>query len=497
MGWRHSCRFPYGCVRVICYSMISLIGSLAGVSRSNGQSPDGKQELPSPLFIAGVPVPSGAIDWDRYIVEECSAAVERVLFSSRIRSERDTLGDTVFMHGRDPRWIPLAPAVIQTGRQCIRHLHVPQLPDLALSSALQLAVAADADSFAQAIIARQLTQAHGTRATIAVLVSAIEALLNAQEHFTQAHIQLARAYATKIDSIVPGELEVRIKVREAFIAPAVAANDVETQLQLELEIQRILQNHLPNATLKDSSVIFQQAFWLPMTIAGLRWLQSMSHRDLQSFAAIRNRLGKKANHGDTLSKLDLFGEPAIPIHGDYCYHTIGHADPLVPAPGQISVLFFEDNTRDGSVGDQAYAFDLLHRIHQTYPTVAFTLVTQTVGTYGGQILVDHPEREAGQLSHYYVDTLGWPGAVCIIKSTFQRTPGGHVSVLPYQIREAYGFGPSGSHFVVVDPTGTIVNYDWWNIRNPYNDGIDLLDFFRRLQKRSKAVSDTTVPRGHS
>jgi hypothetical protein len=447
-----------------------------------------------PLVVAGFAEPNQSINWTQYRTPEaCQSLFEWRLrlanYDEAIHYEHTSRARAY----SDDNWVPLAPEAVSIGQACLRQFQVTDVPVFALSSLLRLAIGANADSLIQAIVTRELTQAGtASRDRAEVLWDVIQRLMsnNWDEgngtiiHLTSAHTQLARRYTAQLDSVGGPEILLYRVWAEEFLSRGYRVDDTTGGAQLaELEHRLEQLEHAPisEAPSGDQQKILIVLLGLKINVRWWEYLHTLSHADLTRWVATRDSVKHRLVGG--LGQPDsLAGTPAPQITGDYWFNSGGVSAPVVPAPGAVSLLVFDNPGLGGTRKLGARQLQALRHLHQTFPALHIVVVAATQGTFQGHAFETSPDSEA-QVIHQYYDSLQIPGIISVSKSTYRTVVGGHAIPLPVPVLSRYKLDPrnySGKLFLV-DPSGWVVSRFLWGAP-------DLELLIRRLLEQAPTTS---------
>jgi hypothetical protein len=495
--------FPWG---VWWGLVLGIMGLMVGGQRAVGQSlaPDNSHSrqqaaagLPPSLVTLGFPGLK-PIDWQQYpLPEDCQTYVRRELGMARNTAMRPLLrrrsDDTIATV--DP-WTVLSPVVVQSTRTCLERYRVADIPPFAVPVARQLAIDVGDDSLWRAIVARQLASIPATAVLgrAALLDSMIGELMSGYDpsstdltHRIPAHVQLARTYVAQLDALGPTAIHEQLNAGKVFVRFMDQARDLDGKIaELQAQIHRLQQPGvaaLPEFKKGNQQFTLQQ--WLiqdrEVAISKVRLELSFSVDSLASIAAkYRTLYGPRA--------VDMLYVPAPPLHCDYYFPTpqaktpMAGPMPTIPAHGQLSVLFFYNGNGDAGFGYPA------RQLHVAIPQLAITVVSHTAAGFAGHFLVAQPEQAAVLQHQYLADSLGIPGAFCVVTTHYHMTAEGYAIPSPDPNIEAYHIH-LGTDMFIVSPMGMTLNGGLLQ----YGDGDDLVWQLKRFAKQIEAGTPRGTP----
>lgn len=460
--------------------MAAFLGSLTVVRTVTGQTPvavsdtAARQSLPTPLVIAGFPVPSHPVDWSHYLhMDECiDVAVwteamdrfDRVDRSSAIDEQRSR--DTT----EDNPWTPLPAATRDSTQRCLRRFSLSALPVFESAAMLRLAVTIGADTLVSALVAQQVAAVHGApRGQAAVLDTAIQLLMRSPgipgqpvaAHPSPAHVQLARRYVAQLEALGRPTLVQQMLADGSMLIPAEFALDVDTLLtHLRIERQRVRQ-------LSPQEV--QELYWLPLDTvqlvqdgreAHVRWFKTGAPDAFARFATVAQQT-RRLGSGHPA----LLGTVAAPVTGASCFTSPATPTPTLGLTPQLhtsgvpSLVIFLD-TPEGGEGDDSrmQLYRDLRRLHQDFPALRIVLVAILHGRYRQRWLQEHPAEEATFLHQELADSLGVPGSLCVVQPEYQALPNGWRRPLLPPLEQAYDLDDVNQYGgFLIDPQGRIVD----------------------------------------
>ena len=446
---------------------------------------------PSSSVIAGYALPQTRFDWSvPPHLRTCEAVLENAVVWTRsaptqsgmaagdkgstadsASGSRASLGDTSV-------WLPLAPDAVALGRECLGHVRMADLPSYDWPIALRLAVGVNDDTLMRVIVQKQLawvssmvglTDTARTRQQAEVLDTAVFLLWqnrwnnDTTSHRTPAHDTLARVLAARLDTMQPSGLvfATRLKLFELFNASDVVqdgdtAGDIAAQRTFVQQRARLARSvDVSTASSADQVKIHDYIDGEPMWLAFLDYLQTPTH---DKFVAYLTARGPMVN-----PVVQLEGQRASALHGDYWFASSAGHTPTVPEAGKATLLIFFDaeEGRIPSASTTRTLFTRAQRLHTQYPQLQILWVVMTQGRFRDQDYRAHPEQEADQIHRYLTDELHLPGLLCVIRTQYHTEVGATAVPFTSPVLDAYHLDPQGllngnSWQFLVDQNGWIV-----------------------------------------
>lgn len=388
--------------------------------------------------------------------EECLAAVDRL----RARANWGARDDTLSLAERDRGSEP--PSVVAAARRCSLHLTGERLPAASRPLFLKLLLIAGRDSAFEAVVERQLAEAHSLAERVAVLGAAAQQSLSAQP----PRLAFAEALAHRLDSFGPPAARARM---EAYFRLSYLAR----RRRDSVLVARTAPRALAAAALFDSaspSLLIKSALAAGKVELGTpRPLDILSDSGpdayvrfiRREYAAALVAQGVSRDSAARFAETDAVrgaGLAARPLEGEYWYGRGNQAGPL-PAPGRVSLIVFVDH-RCGAKCYPGYA--MLKRLERRFAdSLDIILVAQTFG-YFRMRPPPSPAEEAEAMRHYFLEELRLPGVLSVSVTPFKRLPepdGRFIhGATPNDVN--YGVDPrwtgQWNMMFVVGPTGTIL-----------------------------------------
>jgi hypothetical protein len=235
----------------------------------------------------------------------------------------------------------------------------------------------------------------------------------------------------------------------------------------------------------DQREVHSTILGLILDVAHLTYLTTLSHANLMHWLAVRDSVRHELGVDAAIRPDSLVGKPAPQITGEYWFNTTTPA-PMVPAPGRVSLIVFDNPDAGVTQKVDSRVFGELRQLHTMFPDLQIVLVATTQGSFRGKYLMTHPDSEAA-LIHHYFDTLQVPGILCVAKSTYRTVVGGQAIPLGTPVLDAYKLDPRGysNRYFLVDAQGWVVSQD-------LPSSLDDEEFIRRLLAHTGQRSASVV-----